>query len=230
MERGASHSHIRSFAVRATRMSQHQKRSWETLYGRYCITSCPEAVNIRACFPQPLRCAPLIVEVGFGMGDATAEYASAHPDQAILGIEVHRPGVGKLMGRLEAEHIENVRIIPEDAMPVLRIMLAGTTAAGMHILFPDPWPKKRHHKRRLVRPSFAPVLRDRLSVGGYLWLATDWDDYAHQMRSVLDAVAGLENRFGGFAPRPSWRPETAFERKGVMAGRRIFDLCYERSW
>lgn len=210
-------------------MSPHQRRSWETLYDRYCIAPRGEPIEVRQFFPESLATAPLVIEVGFGMGDATAAYAESHPETAVLGIEVHRPGVGKLMGLIERNDIDNVRIIPEDAMPVLTSMLINTQADRMHIFFPDPWPKKRHHKRRLVRPDFAPVLRDRVRVGGTICLATDWQDYAEQMVCVLDAVDGLSNRHGGYAPPQTWRPQTAFERKGLAAGRRIFELVYDRT-
>lgn len=220
--------HIRSFAIRTARMSAYQRRCYEQLFKRYCIAPTRDPVQLRRHFPAELRAARLIVEIGFGMGDATLDFAREHPDTAVLGFEVHRPGIGKLLGGLEREKLDNVRVIPEDAMELLPSMLAGVDADGIHVFFPDPWPKKRHHKRRLIRPSFTPAIREALVIGGYLYAVTDWENYAEQMLEVLTATAGLRNRYDRFAPRQPWRPTTAFERKAVAAGRRIHELLFER--
>lgn len=174
---------------------------------------------------------PIVIDIGFGMGQELAELARNWPDKDFLGIEVHRPGVGRLLGELERLSLENVRVIQYDAVPVLRHAVPPGSVSAVHVFFPDPWPKKRHHKRRLVRPGFPELVAPVLQPGGYLYLVTDWEDYARQIRAVLDDSPLFRNRYHdapeGFAPPREWRPRTAFERKGLQKGHAIFELLYD---
>jgi tRNA (guanine-N7-)-methyltransferase len=175
------------------------------------------------------RRAPLIVEIGFGMGQATAAIAAARPGNDFLGIEVHEPGVGALLQRIDEQQLTNLRIVRHDAVAVLESMVAPGSLAGVHVYFPDPWPKKRHWKRRLIQPPFVALLASRLAPGGLLHCATDWQPYAEQMLEVLSAEPTLANTAAGYAPRPAWRPETKFERRGLALGHGVWDLLFRRA-
>jgi tRNA (guanine-N7-)-methyltransferase len=175
------------------------------------------------------RIAPRILEIGFGMGGATAAIALANPETDYLGVEVHTPGVGALLKQIGELGLENLRIIQHDAVEVLQHMIPDASLDGVHIFFPDPWHKKRHHKRRLVQPDFVALLVRKLRHGGYLHLATDWADYAQQMQSVLAANPDLVNTAAGFAPRPEYRPLTKFEQRGVRLGHGVWDLIFRRA-
>lgn len=235
---------IRSYVVRAARMSDHQKDAYERLNPRYTITvpdSAPlEPLNWAVVFPHRRETEsrssrssrssrPVVVDIGFGMGDSLAQLAESRPDCDFLGIEVHKPGVGKLLGNIESRGLENVRIIQHDAIPVCATMIPHGTVHGIHLFFPDPWPKKRHHKRRLVRRGFPELIAPLLEPEGYLYMVTDWEDYALQMLSVLRETTLFCNRFDTFAPRQEWRPETAFERKGRRKGHAIYELLFRRT-
>jgi tRNA (guanine-N7-)-methyltransferase len=174
------------------------------------------------------RRAPRVLEIGFGMGETTAAIAQARPGEDFLGIEVHAPGVGSLLKRVDELGLTNVRVIRHDATEVVATMIPPASLAGMHIFFPDPWPKKRHHKRRLLQPGFTRELALRLVPGGYLHLATDWEDYAHEMLVTLAAEPLLVNIGEGFAPRPAYRPLTKFEARGVRLGLPVRDLLCRR--
>jgi tRNA (guanine-N7-)-methyltransferase len=174
------------------------------------------------------RAAPKILEIGFGMGGATAQIASEHPENDYLGIEVHTPGVGALMRLLDAGSIGNVRIIQHDAVDVLNRMIAPRSLDGIHIYFPDPWPKKRHHKRRLIQPLLLSLLASRLKPGAYLHLATDWQEYAEWMLDALRGEPLLLNTAQDYAPKPDFRPETKFERRGLNLGHGVWDLVFRR--
>ena len=174
------------------------------------------------------RRAPLVLEIGFGMGDATATIASARPETDFLGIEVHPPGVGALLKRIGEEALTNLRILHHDAVEVLEHMIAPGSLAGVHLFFPDPWHKVRHHKRRLVQPAFVRLLSSRLSVGSALHCATDWEPYATQMLEVLSAEPSLRNMAVGFAERPVLRPLTKFENRGLGLGHGVWDLVFEK--
>jgi tRNA (guanine-N7-)-methyltransferase len=169
-----------------------------------------------------------VFEIGFGMGETTAAIAQAHPEIDYLGVEVHSPGVGSLLKRIDALGLTNVRIVQHDATEVVQHMLAPGTLDGVHVFFPDPWPKKRHHKRRLLQPPFVALLASRLKPGGLLHVATDWQDYAEQALAVLAAEPLLENTAAGFAPRPAHRPRTKFEQRGVKLGHGVWDLLFRR--
>jgi tRNA (guanine-N7-)-methyltransferase len=174
------------------------------------------------------RVAPKILEIGFGMGDTTARVAAAHPENDYLGIEVHTPGVGSLLMRIAEQALANVRIIQHDAVEVLEHVIEPEALAGVHIFFPDPWPKKRHHKRRLIQPPFVALLASRMKPGAYLHVATDWEDYARQILEVLAAEPRLANTSDGYAPRPDYRPLTKFEQRGLNLGHKVWDLIFRR--
>ncbi|MFI7544120.1 tRNA (guanosine(46)-N7)-methyltransferase TrmB [Actinoplanes sp. NPDC049599] len=174
------------------------------------------------------RGAPVVLEIGFGMGDTTAAMAAADPGRNYLAVEVHTPGIGSLLSLVGELGLTNVRVARGDAMELVRRLPVGCLDA-VHVFFPDPWPKARHHKRRLIQPGNVALLRERLRTGGTLHCATDWAHYAEAMAGTLDADPGLTNPHGGFAPRPAHRPETKFERRGTASGRAIFDLIYRRS-
>jgi tRNA (guanine-N7-)-methyltransferase len=219
--------HIKSYVKRAHRMSQHQRQAYERLRDHYCVPRSESPVDPRTLFPEPDR--PIVLEIGFGMGAATAELAGAHPDTNYLGVEVYTPGVGKLLSLAEAHGLENVRVVHDDAILVLEQMIQPHTLSGIHLFFPDPWPKKRHHKRRIVRPALTEMMAERLVPGGYLYMVTDWEPYAEVALDVLSATRGLQNRYRGYAPPQSWRPSTAFEAKGRASGRPIRELYFTTS-
>jgi len=216
---------IRSFVLRQGRMSPGQQRACEALMPRFGVAYSPATLDFTQLFG---RSAPTIVEIGFGMGETSAAIAAAQPQHNFLGIEVHAPGVGSLLKQIEAFQLRNVRIVQHDAVEVLRHMLAPNSLHGVHLFFPDPWPKKRHHKRRLVQPEFAALVAARLKSGGYLHCATDWQEYAEQMLAVLEADPLLKNSVGGFAARPSYRPLTKFEKRGLKLGHGVWDLVFLR--
>lgn len=216
---------IRSFVMRGGRMGSGQLRALTRLGPRFIIPYRPARLDLHATFA---RAAAKVVEIGFGMGGATAEIAAHHPDIDYLGIEVHVPGVGSLLKRVGELGLENVRIVQHDAVEVLRDMIAPGSLDGIHVFFPDPWHKKRHHKRRLIQPAFAHLLATRLKPGAYLHLATDWCDYAEHMLSVLDAEPLLANSVQGYAPRPDHRPLTRFEQRGLRLGHGVWDLLFHR--
>lgn len=207
-------------------MTVAQRRALDSLWTRYGI-DLEGLVDLDRQFG---RRAPRYLEIGFGMGDALAEMAARHPEWDFLGIEVYDPGVGSLLGRLAREGLANVRLMRGDAVEVLRWALPADSLDCVMLHFPDPWPKKRHHKRRLVQPPFVALVRTRLKHGGRFQLATDWEDYARHMRRVLEADEGLRNvaGAGAYAKRPLERPVTKFETRGVRLGHGIWDLVYER--
>ena len=174
------------------------------------------------------RTAPRILEIGFGMGETTALIAAAHPENDYLGIEVHTPGVGSLLKEIAERGLANVRIIQHDAVPVLRDMIAPGSLAAVHVFFPDPWPKKRQQKRRLIQAPLVQLLASRLAPGGILHAATDWEEYAAQMLDVLSAEPLLENTAPDYAPRPDTRPQTKFESRGLRLGHGVWDLVFRR--
>jgi tRNA (guanine-N7-)-methyltransferase len=169
-----------------------------------------------------------VLEIGFGMGAATAEIAAARPDTDFLGVEVHTPGVGALLKRIGEMELTNLRILQHDAVQVVEQMITPASLAGVHVFFPDPWHKKKHHKRRLIQPAFVALLASRLARGGYLHCATDWQPYAEQMLEVLSAEPTLENTAEGYAPRPDYRPLTKFEARGLKLGHGVWDLVFSK--
>ena len=175
------------------------------------------------------RSAPQVLEIGFGMGETTARIAEENPGNDYLGVEVHGPGVGALLKRLEERGLTNVRIVQHDAVEVVRDMIAPGSLDGIHVFFPDPWPKKRHHKRRLLQPPFVALLASRLKNGGYLHAATDWQEYAEEILTVVSGTQGLRNPHSGFAARPASRPETKFEQRGRRLGHGSWDIIVGRT-
>jgi tRNA (guanine-N7-)-methyltransferase len=217
---------IRSFVVRAGRMGPGQARALATLAPRFVLPFAAAPVDFAGVFG---RVAPLVVEIGFGMGSATAAMAAAAPQVDFVGIEVHPPGVGALLQRIDEQRLENVRIVQHDAVEVLESMIAPGSLARVHVFFPDPWHKKRHHKRRLIQPPFVRLLASRLAPGATLHCATDWLPYAEQMLAVLTAEPTLVNAAGdGFAARPPSRPLTKFEQRGLDRGHGVRDLVFTR--
>lgn len=219
------HRAIRSFVLRVGRTSNAQRRAVDELLPQYGIAWTGQPVDLDAIFG---RQAPRVLEIGFGMGEGAAALAAANPHIDYLGIEVHTPGVGNLLKLAEAAGLANLRIMSHDAVEVLQTMLQPASLAGAHIFFPDPWPKVRHHKRRLIQPPFVALLASRLAPGGYIHLATDWVEYADQMLGVLQGEPTLRNTCDGFAPRPATRPLTKFEERGIRLGHEVRDLVFRR--
>jgi tRNA (guanine-N7-)-methyltransferase len=219
------HRPIRSYVLRQGRVTDAQRRACATLLPRYGIPYDEAAIDLDRVFG---RAAPKILEIGFGMGETTARIAASHPQNDYLGVEVHTPGVGSLLNRVAELALANVRVIQHDAVDVIERMIAPASLAGVHVFFPDPWPKKRHHKRRLIQPPFTALLASRMKPGAYLHVATDWEDYAQQVLEVLSGESLLANTASGFAPRPEWRPQTKFEARGLKLGHRVWDLLFLR--
>jgi tRNA (guanine-N7-)-methyltransferase len=216
---------IRSYVLRAGRMGSGQQRALVELAPRFVLPYAAAPLDAAALFG---RSAPLVLEIGFGMGAATAEVAAAQPGADFVGIEVHEAGVGALLQRIADRDLTNLRIVQHDAVEVLQSMIAPASLAGVHLWFPDPWPKKRHHKRRLVQPPFVALLASRLAPGGYVHCATDWQPYAEQMLAVLSAEPLLVNTAQAYAPRPATRPMTKFEQRGLTLGHGVWDLLFRR--
>ncbi len=216
---------IKSYVLRAGRMGTGQQRALRELAPRYVLPFAAAPFDAPRVFG---RQAPLVVEIGFGMGQATAQIAAARPHDDVLGIEVHEPGVGALLQRIDEQQLGNLRIVRHDAVEVLRDMIAPDTLAAVHVFFPDPWPKKRHWKRRLIQPPFVALLASRIAPGGTLHCATDWQPYAEQMLDVLSAEPLLANTAEGYAPRPDYRPLTKFENRGLALGHGVWDLVFTR--
>jgi len=221
----ATHRPIRSFVLRQGRFSPGQQRAYEMLMPRFGVPFSPAFLDLEAVFG---RKAPKILEIGFGMGETTARIASEHPENDYLGVEVHTPGVGALLKRVDELALTNVRVIQHDAVEVVRDMVPPGSLAGVHVFFPDPWPKKRHHKRRLLQLPFAELLASRLAPGGYFHVATDWQEYAEHILATLGAVRDLENPHPGFAARPADRPETKFENRGRRLGHGSWDTIFRK--
>ena len=219
------HRAIRSFVLRAGRMGTGQQRALDELGPRFVLPYTGAPWSPEQVFG---RSAPVVVEIGFGMGQATADIAAARPDTDFLGLEVHTPGVGALLKLIGERGLGNLRIIQHDAVEVLEHMIPPASLAGVHVFFPDPWHKKKHHKRRLIQPEFVGRLCERLAPGGYLHCATDWEPYAHQMLEVLSAEPRLCNTTDGYAPRPAYRPLTKFEQRGLRLGHGVWDLVFRR--
>jgi tRNA (guanine-N7-)-methyltransferase len=218
-------SPVRSFVLRQGRMSPAQIRAFETLMPRFGVDYAAAPLDYRQVFG---RTAPVILEIGFGMGETTAAIAAAHPEHDYLGLEVHAPGVGALLKRVDELGLGNVRVIRHDAVEVVADMISPASLAGVHVYFPDPWPKKRHHKRRLLQPGFVHALSERLVPGGYLHAATDWEEYAAEILVTLAAEPLLRNTVETFAERPLWRPQTKFETRGRKLGHGVWDVVFRR--
>jgi tRNA (guanine-N7-)-methyltransferase len=217
---------IRSYVRRAGRTTAGQARALETLGPKYMVRYQPHPVDLAQVFGRE---APTLLEIGFGMGEATAHIAGLMPENNFLCCEVHPPGVGALLKRIGEQDLTNIRIVEHDAVEVLDHMLPAGSLAGVHIFFPDPWHKARHNKRRLVQPAFVAKLVPRLRPGGYVHCATDWEPYAQQMLEVLAAEPALRNTAEGFAPRPDYRPLTKFENRGLRLGHGVWDVVFRKA-
>lgn len=219
---------IRSFVRRSGRVTLAQQRALNTLWPQYGVTA-QTSLDLEELFG---RTAAKHLEIGFGMGDTLVNMAKTHPEEDYLGIDVYRPGVGRLLLQLAANQLTNVRVFCADAVEVLQYQLKVSSLDNVYLFFPDPWPRKRHHKRRLVQPQFIELLAQRMKSGGYLYLATDWQDYAQQMLSVLEASPDFINSVaaGEFAPSaaPPERPLTKFEQRGLRLGNKVWNLLYQR--
>ena len=217
---------VKTYVLRSGRMTQAQERDYRELSPVWCIPFSKTKINFLDIFGNTN---PVIAEIGFGMGTATAEIAASHPDINYIGIEVHRPGIGRLLGEIRKRDLKNLFIIEHDALEALETMFVDNSVNGFHVFFPDPWQKKRHHKRRLVRRPHTDLLAQKLASGGYLYMVTDWLPYAQSAVEELTATHSLVNRYEGFAPKQDWRPETKFERRGINEERSISELYFVKS-
>jgi len=220
---------IKSYVLRAGRMTAAQSRGLEEVWPRLGLSVAEGRQSLEALFG---RRAPCVVEIGFGMGHSLIEQASGHPETDFIGIEVHAPGVGKLLDEADKRGLTNLRVYREDALEVLDKCLPEAGLTGLQLFFPDPWPKKKHHKRRIVQPAFVELVRTRLMPGGYLHMATDWEAYAEHMVEVMEAAPGYRNTASAesapYVPRPEFRPLTKFESRGEKLGHGVWDLIYAR--
>ena len=212
--------------LRQGRLTDAQRRARDELLPRFGVPFSAAPLDLERVFG---RAGPKILEIGFGMGETTADIASRNPGSDYLGVEVHTPGVGALLKRVAELGLTNVRVIQHDAVEVLEKMIPPASLDGVHVFFPDPWPKKRHHKRRLIQPAFVSLLVSRMKAGAYLHVATDWEDYAQWLLEVLSGEPLLANTAAGFAARPEHRPLTKFENRGLKLGHRVWDVMFRRA-
>ncbi len=224
------HRRIRSFVLRQGRLTKGQARALETQWPKYGVEYTSQPIDLNKTFGRIES--KKILEIGFGMGETTAKIAQTLPDFDFLAAEVHTPGVGSLLKLIQEGDIANIRIIQHDVVDVLQNMVADNSLDGVHIFFPDPWHKKRHHKRRLIQAEFVKLLCSKLKTGGYLHVATDWQEYAEWVREVLHAEQQLKNsaakEHNGYAEKPSYRPLTKFENRGIKLGHGVWDLVFTR--
>lgn len=218
---------IRSFVLRQGRVTKGQERALETQWPKYGVNYGLQSIALNTLFGR--NDSKKILEIGFGMGETTAKIAQTLPDCDFLAAEVHTPGVGALLKLVEEQALTNIRIIQHDVVEVLQNMLADNSLDGVHIFFPDPWHKKRHHKRRLIQAEFVKLLCTKLKVGGYLHVATDWQEYAEWVLEVLNAEPQLQNTANDYAEKPSYRPLTKFENRGIKLGHGVWDLLFTRN-
>jgi tRNA (guanine-N7-)-methyltransferase len=218
---------IKSFVRRQGRITTKQKKALTEYSATYILNVSDRIIEPATLF---LRDAPLNLEIGFGMGQSLVTMAMQHPEQNYIGIEVHSPGVGSMLAALEENKINNVRVYSADAVEVLKNCISNESIQAIYIFFPDPWPKKRHHKRRLIQPEFIDLLYSKLKRNGFIHLATDWEEYAQHMLDVLSKAPGLENTAGKnlFYPRPADRPLTKFEIRGQKLGHGVWDLIFSK--
>ena len=219
---------IKSFVLRAGRVSNRQQQALDQWLVEYALPEPGKLWDLVAAYG---RAADTVVEIGFGMGASLLRMATERPDLNFLGIEVHRAGIGSLVADLHDNAVHNVRVAPFDAVEVFMTSIADNSLAGVQIFFPDPWHKKRHHKRRLIQPAFINMLVKKIKPGGFIHCATDWQEYAEHMQQVLAAEPALHNQQpdGGYSPRPDTRPLTKFEQRGQRLGHGVWDLIYIRS-
>lgn len=216
---------IKTYVLRQGRLTQAQERDYNELSPVFCIPYEEKRINFVDLFGNTN---PVVIEIGFGMGAATVQIAENNPDINYLGIEVHKPGVGAVLGEIKRRNLKNLYIVQYDALDVLENMVGDESVNGFHIFFADPWPKKKHHKRRLVQRPRTNLFEKKLCTGGYVYFVTDWQEYADFALEELNATEGLKNKYDGFAEHQTWRPETKFERKGLNADRVINELFFEK--
>ena len=218
---------IKSFVKRAGRMTPSQEHALQHYWPKYGLSLDQGLLDFASLFGNDH---PVIMEIGFGMGDSLSTMAATMPWNNYIGIEVHRPGVGRLLNNLATQELSNVRVFCDDAIEVMAQCINDGSLAGVQLFFPDPWHKKKHHKRRIVQPAFAQLVQQKLKQGGVFHMATDWENYAEHMMEVMSAEKGWENQAGenNFSPRPAWRPETKFERRGARLGHGVWDLLFEK--
>ena len=219
------HRTIKTYAIRAGRMTDSEKRNYSELHHVWCLPFEYKTLNFTEIFNNTN---PVVIEIGFGMGQATARIALEHPNINYIGLEVHKPGVGRLLGEIKRYQLKNLYIIEHDALEVLETMIPDDSVEAFHIFFPDPWPKKKHHKRRLIQRPRTELLAQKLSPGGYIYFATDWEDYAESALEELSLTEGIHNKYDRFAEHQEWRPRTKFENKGITEGREIKELFFIR--
>ncbi|MCF7928768.1 MAG: tRNA (guanosine(46)-N7)-methyltransferase TrmB [Spirochaetales bacterium] len=224
-----SKNEIKSFVVRGGRITNLQQRALEEFGPRYIIPDGSGPADFDTIFPGEKN---VYCEIGFGMGLATAELAEKQPEAGFIGIEVFPAGIGKLLSEIGRRGLENIRIFRGDAVQIVKERIGPETITGFHVFFPDPWPKKRHHKRRLIQPQFAGILAERLQPGGYLYVVTDWQDYAQHILRTLEGENELVNSYaendGGFAEPQHWRPTTKFEKRGMKKEHQIFEIVFRK--
>ncbi len=219
---------IRSFVMRAGRTTEGQQKALDDVWPIMGLEVKDGPVVFSELFG---RDAPVVLEIGFGMGDSLIEMASQQPEKNYIGIEVHRPGVGRLLSRAQEAGLSNIRVYAEDAIEVLAQCIPDNSLDVLQLFFPDPWHKKKHHKRRIVQPEFAQTVRKKLKIGGYFHMATDWENYAEHMMEVMTSAEGYQNKAGEgvFSPQPDWRPVTKFQKRGERLGHGVWDLMFERT-
>lgn len=226
LEDGQEAPRIKSFIRRIGRMTSAQKLALDTLWEKYCLDH-EQRCDFSAVFG---RQAPIVLEIGFGNGESLAQTAEDNPDHDYIGIEVHKPGVGNLLAQLDRKGITNVRVFYHDAIEVLESCIPDHGLSAVHLFFPDPWHKRKHHKRRIVRPSFVHLIAQKLVAGGYFHAATDWRHYAQHILRILSAASQFSNASAGsdYCPRPDYRPLTKFEQRGLRLGHGVWDLIFKR--
>ena len=214
---------IKTFALRAGRMSDTDRKNYEELNQVYCIPFEHKTLNYSDIFQNNN---PVTLEIGFGMGHATLKIAQDNPEKNYLGLEVHVPGVARVLTNIKKLSLKNLFLVQHDAVEVLETMIPDNSLDAIHIFFPDPWPKKKHHKRRFITRPRTDLLMKKLAPGGYLYFVTDWEEYAFHAKEELDLTEGFQNKYEDFAPHQEWRPRTKFEQKGLDANRQIYELFY----
>lgn len=219
---------VKSFVLRAGRMTEGQQKAMETQWPVMGLEPDAGMLDLAEVFGRE---APVVLEIGFGMGDSLIEMAKAQPENNYIGIEVHRPGVGRLLSNAEKEGLTNIRVFCHDAIEVLANCIPDGSLSTLQLFFPDPWHKKKHHKRRIVQPEFAETIRKKLRIGGTFHMATDWENYAEHMMEVMSAAPGYRNVAGNgeYSPQPEWRPVTKFQKRGERLGHGVWDLMFERT-
>lgn len=219
---------VRSFVMRAGRITEGQQKALDDVWPVMGLEISQGPVVLSEVFGRE---APVVLEIGFGMGDSLIEMASVQPEKNYIGIEVHRPGVGRLLSRADEAGLTNIRVYAEDAVQVLADCIPDGSLDVLQLFFPDPWHKKRHHKRRIVQPEFVQQIRRKLKVGGYFHMATDWENYAEHMMEVMSVAPGYRNKAGDgqYSPQPEWRPVTKFQKRGERLGHGVWDLMFERT-